>query len=238
MQRTWWFYHDRFLGFCIILCFEGPKDQFEIIIPYSFFCYWFDMYRSCTRKGDCNDQRKLKTEVKGYSTHPILWGVLVSYNFENGSCCGQGIVHRAYHVLEEYTVLLRDGSKEEVCLGRKDDMLGGGGLDRFFKQCHKNPMKGPFWWARKGWTRGIQKIHRIMWKKSLEGVCLETIQNHPIFLNHAVQFGNIRISSTTSLDMLDGKVLWMNLIYISADLPIDPFILHGVTWLMFYTCAK
>eukprot|EP00434_Breviolum_minutum_P011136 symbB.v1.2.009824.t1/scaffold603.1/size182570/3 len=41
-------------------------------------------------------------------------GVLVSYNFENGSCCGQGIVHRAYHVLEEYTVLLRDGSKEEV----------------------------------------------------------------------------------------------------------------------------
>ncbi|CAE7250916.1 unnamed protein product [Symbiodinium necroappetens] len=42
-------------------------------------------------------------------------GVLVSYTFENGSCCmGQGIVSRAYHVLEEYTVLLRDGSKEEV----------------------------------------------------------------------------------------------------------------------------
>ena len=44
-------------------------------------------------------------------------GVLVSYAFENGSCCGLGIVHRAYHVLEEYTVLLRDGSKEEVNLG-------------------------------------------------------------------------------------------------------------------------
>lgn len=41
-------------------------------------------------------------------------GVLVSYAHENGSCCEQGIVHRAYHVLEEYTVLLRDGSKEEV----------------------------------------------------------------------------------------------------------------------------
>lgn len=42
-------------------------------------------------------------------------GVLVSYTFENGSCClGLGIVSRAYHVLEEYTVLLRDGSKEEV----------------------------------------------------------------------------------------------------------------------------
>ena len=44
-------------------------------------------------------------------------GVLVSYAHENGSCCEQGIVHRAYHVLEEYTVLLRDGSKEEVRLG-------------------------------------------------------------------------------------------------------------------------
>jgi len=42
-------------------------------------------------------------------------GVLVSYGYENGTCCmGEGIVHRAYHVLEEYTVLLRDGSKEEV----------------------------------------------------------------------------------------------------------------------------
>merc|ERR1712232_1380925 len=42
-------------------------------------------------------------------------GVLVSYSFENGTCCmGTGIIHRAYHVLEEYTVLLRDGSKEEV----------------------------------------------------------------------------------------------------------------------------
>merc|ERR1712183_519660 len=27
---------------------------------------------------------------------------------------GTGIIHRAYHVLEEYTVLLRDGSQEEV----------------------------------------------------------------------------------------------------------------------------
>jgi len=42
-------------------------------------------------------------------------GVLVDYTFENGTCClGRGIIHRAYHVLEEYTVLLRDGSKEEV----------------------------------------------------------------------------------------------------------------------------
>lgn len=42
-------------------------------------------------------------------------GVLVQYTFENGTCCmGIGIVHRAYHVLEEYTVLLRDGSREEV----------------------------------------------------------------------------------------------------------------------------
>ena len=73
--------------------------------------------------------KKIEDRGARYSTHLILWGVLVSYNFENGSCCGEGIVHRAYHVLEEYTVLLRDGSKEEVCLGRKDDMLGGGGLD-------------------------------------------------------------------------------------------------------------
>lgn len=41
----------------------------------------------------------------------------MSYHFENGSCCGLGIVNRAYQVLEEYTVLLRDGSKEEVPLG-------------------------------------------------------------------------------------------------------------------------
>jgi len=42
-------------------------------------------------------------------------GVLVSYPFENGTCClGTGIIHRAYHELEEYTVLLRDGSREEV----------------------------------------------------------------------------------------------------------------------------
>eukprot|EP00438_Fugacium_kawagutii_P035902 Skav206059 [mRNA] locus=scaffold288:30525:31841:+ [translate_table: standard] len=54
-------------------------------------------------------------EAKDVQGRPwIDKGVLVSYNFENGSCCGLGIVHRAYHVLEEYTVLLRDGSKEEV----------------------------------------------------------------------------------------------------------------------------
>lgn len=42
-------------------------------------------------------------------------GVFVSYPFENGTCClGAGIIHRAYHELEEYTVLLRDGSREEV----------------------------------------------------------------------------------------------------------------------------
>mmetsp|Transcript_107294 Transcript_107294/g.269020 ORF Transcript_107294/g.269020 Transcript_107294/m.269020 type:complete len:263 (+) Transcript_107294:71-859(+) len=42
-------------------------------------------------------------------------GVLVQYTYENGTCClGVGIVHRAYHVLGEYTVLLREGSKEEV----------------------------------------------------------------------------------------------------------------------------
>eukprot|EP00418_Pyrodinium_bahamense_P031756 CAMPEP_0179152732 /NCGR_PEP_ID=MMETSP0796-20121207/74231_1 /TAXON_ID=73915 /ORGANISM="Pyrodinium bahamense, Strain pbaha01" /LENGTH=268 /DNA_ID=CAMNT_0020853951 /DNA_START=1 /DNA_END=807 /DNA_ORIENTATION=- len=46
-------------------------------------------------------------------------GVLVSYSYENGTCCmGVGIVNRAYHVLEEYTVLLRDGSKEEVKMER------------------------------------------------------------------------------------------------------------------------
>lgn len=54
------------------------------------------------------------------ASKPKAWrridkGDLVSYPHENGTCClGVGIVHRAYHVLEEYTVLLRDGSKEEV----------------------------------------------------------------------------------------------------------------------------
>jgi hypothetical protein len=42
-------------------------------------------------------------------------GVFVQYTYENGTCClGVGIVHRAYHVLGEYTVLLQEGSREEV----------------------------------------------------------------------------------------------------------------------------
>eukprot|EP00928_Gymnodinium_smaydae_P100795 TRINITY_DN9978_c0_g3_i1.p1 TRINITY_DN9978_c0_g3~~TRINITY_DN9978_c0_g3_i1.p1 ORF type:complete len:294 (+),score=70.38 TRINITY_DN9978_c0_g3_i1:85-882(+) len=42
-------------------------------------------------------------------------GVLVSYTFENGTCCMDlGIVHRAYHELQEYAVLLRNSSREEV----------------------------------------------------------------------------------------------------------------------------
>ena len=52
-------------------------------------------------------------------TAELSSGVLVSYAHENGSCCAVGIVHRAYQVLEEYTVLLRDGSKEEVPLARE-----------------------------------------------------------------------------------------------------------------------
>jgi len=59
-----------------------------------------------------------KADEEGRKPKTRKWldkGVLVSYPFENGTCCqGKGIVHRAYHVLEEYTVLLRDGSKEEV----------------------------------------------------------------------------------------------------------------------------
>jgi len=53
-------------------------------------------------------------------------GVLVSYPFEDGSCCmGSGLIHRAYHVLEEYTVLLRDGSKEEVKTDRWNNRKPG-----------------------------------------------------------------------------------------------------------------
>lgn len=59
-----------------------------------------------------------KADEEGHKPKRRKWldkGVLVSYPFENGTCCmGTGIIHRAYHVLEEYTVLLRDGSKEEV----------------------------------------------------------------------------------------------------------------------------
>ncbi|CAK9076717.1 Hypothetical protein SCF082_LOCUS36942 [Durusdinium trenchii] len=57
------------------------------------------------------------SDEEGQKPHVRPWidkGVLVSYIHENGTCCGTGIVHRAYHVLEEYTVLLQDGSKEEV----------------------------------------------------------------------------------------------------------------------------
>lgn len=59
-----------------------------------------------------------KVDEEGRKPKSRRWldkGVLVSYLFENGTCClGTSIIHRAYHVLEEYTVLLRDGSKEEV----------------------------------------------------------------------------------------------------------------------------
>lgn len=59
-----------------------------------------------------------KADEEGRKPKTRRWldkGVLVSYPFENGTCCmGTGIIHRAYHVLEEYTLLLRDGSKEEV----------------------------------------------------------------------------------------------------------------------------
>jgi len=59
-----------------------------------------------------------KADEEGRKPKKRPWidkGVLVSYAHENGTCCmGEGIVHRAYHVLQEYTVLLRDGSKEEV----------------------------------------------------------------------------------------------------------------------------
>merc|ERR1712232_1303064 len=59
---------------------------------------------------------KADDEGRKPKSRPIIdKGVLVSYTYENGTCCmGTGIIHRAYHVLEEYTVLLRDGSKEEV----------------------------------------------------------------------------------------------------------------------------
>jgi hypothetical protein len=59
-----------------------------------------------------------KADEEGRKPKTRKWldkGVLVSYPFENGTCCqGTGIIHRAYHVLEEYTVLLREGSKEEL----------------------------------------------------------------------------------------------------------------------------
>eukprot|EP00929_Paragymnodinium_shiwhaense_P008495 TRINITY_DN112452_c0_g1_i1.p1 TRINITY_DN112452_c0_g1~~TRINITY_DN112452_c0_g1_i1.p1 ORF type:complete len:261 (-),score=61.32 TRINITY_DN112452_c0_g1_i1:26-808(-) len=61
---------------------------------------------------DCRD------DVEALKPKGRRWldkGCLVSYTFENGSCCmGQGIVHRAYHYLEEYTVFLPNSSREEV----------------------------------------------------------------------------------------------------------------------------
>jgi len=54
-------------------------------------------------------------------------GVLVMYPYENGTCCmGLGIVGRAYHVLEEYSLLLYgNGSKEEVKTERWHDRKPG-----------------------------------------------------------------------------------------------------------------
>lgn len=61
---------------------------------------------------DCGaDEEGQKPKVRPW----IDKGVLVSYTFENGTCCmGVGIVHRAYHVLEEYTILVHNSTKEEV----------------------------------------------------------------------------------------------------------------------------
>merc|ERR1712039_837146 len=65
--------------------------------------------------GYTNDCRADEEGRRPKSRPWIDKGVLVSYSYENGTCCmGVGIVHRAYHVLEEYTVLLHEGSKEEV----------------------------------------------------------------------------------------------------------------------------
>jgi len=80
---------------------------------------------------DCNaDQERHKPAVRNW----IDKDVLVLYTYENGTCCmGMGIVHRAYHVLEEYTVLLRDGSREEV----KTD-LGTDGSQQRERMKHRN----------------------------------------------------------------------------------------------------
>jgi hypothetical protein len=65
--------------------------------------------------GYSNDCKVDEESRKPTTRKSLDKGVLVSYPFENGTCCmGTGIIHRAYHVLEEYTVLTRDGSKEEV----------------------------------------------------------------------------------------------------------------------------
>jgi len=60
---------------------------------------------------DCGADEEAR---KPKGRHWIDKGVLVQYTFENGTCCqGMGIVHRAYHVLKEYTVLLHDNSSRE-----------------------------------------------------------------------------------------------------------------------------
>jgi len=72
--------------------------------------------------GFTNDCKADEEARKPKSRKWIDKGVLVSYPYENDTCCmGTGIVGRAYHVLEEYTVLLRDGSKEEVKTDRWND---------------------------------------------------------------------------------------------------------------------
>ncbi|CAE8692389.1 unnamed protein product, partial [Polarella glacialis] len=71
---------------------------------------------------DCDaDEEGQKPKIRPW----IDKGVLVSYHHENGTCCGSGIISRAYHVLEEYTVLLRDGSKEEVKMDRWNNRKPG-----------------------------------------------------------------------------------------------------------------
>jgi len=65
--------------------------------------------------GFTNDCRADEEGRKPKGRYRIDKGVLVRYTFENGTCCmGDGIIHRAYHVLEEYTILLEEGSKAEV----------------------------------------------------------------------------------------------------------------------------
>mmetsp|Transcript_54208 Transcript_54208/g.121534 ORF Transcript_54208/g.121534 Transcript_54208/m.121534 type:complete len:257 (-) Transcript_54208:13-783(-) len=65
--------------------------------------------------GFSNDCGKDPTKTQKKRRDVLEKGVLVSYVYETGACCmGIGVIHRAYKVLEEYTVLLRDGSKEEV----------------------------------------------------------------------------------------------------------------------------
>lgn len=65
--------------------------------------------------GFTNDCKADEESRKPKSRHWFDKGVLVQYTFENGTCClGAGIIHRAYHELEEYTILLGNKTKEEV----------------------------------------------------------------------------------------------------------------------------